>query len=103
MQDGENNLACKQTKMPKDERPCRKMPQDNERGVLPSERLLAFDSDEIRKYLELDDYYYNYIRPHASLKNKPPMLYFKKGSKKEPRSLTQKCPRLIPGRVSHMY
>jgi hypothetical protein len=32
---------------------------------------------EIRKYLELDDYYYNYIRPHASLKNKPPMLYFK--------------------------
>jgi len=58
---------------------------------------------EIRKYLELDDYYYNYIRPHASLKNKPPMLYFKKGSKKEPPSLTQKCPSLIPSRVSHMY
>jgi hypothetical protein len=37
------------------------MPQDNERGVLPSDRLLAFDSDEIRKYLEPDDYYYNYI------------------------------------------
>jgi putative transposase len=45
---------------------------------------------EIRKYLELDDYYYNYIRPHASLKNKPPMLNIKKGSKKEPPSLTQK-------------
>jgi len=38
---------------------------------------LSLTVHEIRKYLELNDYYYNYIRPHASLKNKPPMLYFK--------------------------
>ena len=38
---------------------------------------------ELRKYLELDDYYYNNIRPHASLKNKPPMLYFKERFQQE--------------------
>ena len=38
---------------------------------------------ELRKYLELDDYYYNNIRPHASLKDKPPMLYFKERFQQE--------------------
>jgi hypothetical protein len=39
-----NKLVCELTKMPKNEWICTKVPQDNERGVLPSERLLAFDS-----------------------------------------------------------
>ena len=49
MHDEENNLACKQTKMLKDERICRKMPQDNERGVLSSQRLLALDGPRNQK------------------------------------------------------
>jgi hypothetical protein len=43
MQDEGNNLVRQQTKMPKDEWICRKMPQDNQGRVLPSARLLATD------------------------------------------------------------
>jgi hypothetical protein len=49
MHDEENNLACKQTKMLKDERICTKMPQDNERGALQRQRLIAFDTPRSQK------------------------------------------------------
>jgi hypothetical protein len=47
---------------------------------------------ETRKYLELDDYYYNNIRPHASLKNKPPMLYLKERFRKRTSLFDTKMP-----------
>jgi hypothetical protein len=41
---------------------------------------------EVRKYLQPNDYHYNNIRPHASVKKKLPNANFKPGPKKEPRS-----------------